>query len=61
MIEYGFQNFDIERIFAKPFGRNIPSQKVLEKSGFVLEGRFEKTIFKNGCYEDELVYAIRKK
>lgn len=60
IVEYGFKNLEIERIFARPFGTNIASQKVLEKCGFRLEARFEKTIFKNGEYQDELVYAIRK-
>lgn len=60
MVRYGFQHFDIDRIFARPFGRNIASQKVLEKCGFVLEARFEKTLFKNGQYEDEVIYAVRR-
>lgn len=60
IVEYGFQNFDLIRIFARPFGTNVASQKVLEKAGFKLETRFEKTLFKNGQFLDELVYAIRK-
>ena len=60
MVAYGFKQFNINRIFARPFGTNIGSQKVLEKAGFKLEGRFEKTYFKNGEFLDELVYAIRK-
>ena len=60
MVDYGFQHFSIERIFARPFGRNIASQKVLGKTGFELEAKFEKTVFKNGQFEDELVYAIRR-
>ncbi|MCC6837366.1 MAG: GNAT family N-acetyltransferase [Bacteroidia bacterium] len=60
MVEYGFKNFNIDRIFARPFGTNIASQKVLEKSGFKLEARFEKTLLKNGVQLDELVYAIRR-
>jgi [ribosomal protein S5]-alanine N-acetyltransferase len=60
MVDFGFKNFDISRIFARPFGTNIGSQKVLEKAGFVLEAKFEKTIFKNGIYHDEIIYAIRK-
>lgn len=58
--DYGFKTFNINRIYARPFGTNIASQKVLEKCGFVLEGRFDKTLFKNGEYLDELIYAIRK-
>jgi [ribosomal protein S5]-alanine N-acetyltransferase len=60
MVDYGFKNWDINRIFARPFGTNLASQKVLEKAGFVLEGRFEKNLFKNGEYIDELVYAFRR-
>ena len=60
MVDYGFKTFDISRIFARPYGTNIGSQKVLEKAGFILEGSFKKTIFKNGKYLDELIYAIRK-
>jgi [ribosomal protein S5]-alanine N-acetyltransferase len=60
MVPYGFRNWDIDRIFARPFGTNLASQKALEKAGFVQEGRFEKTIYKNGRYFDEVVYAIRR-
>jgi len=60
MVDYGFKTFAIERIFARPFGTNIGSQKVLENAGFTLEGRFEKTLFKNGEYLDELIYALRR-
>ncbi|MBL7885181.1 MAG: GNAT family N-acetyltransferase [Flavobacterium sp.] len=60
MVDYGFQNFDITRIYARPYGNNLASQKVLEKAGFTLEARIEKNIYKNGEFLDELIYAIRK-
>lgn len=60
MVDYGFQNWDINRIYARPFGYNIASQKALEKAGFNLEARLEKTIFKNGEFHDEIIYAIRR-
>lgn len=60
MIEYGFNNFDINRIFARPFGYNIASQRVLQKAGFILEARYEKTLYKYGEYIDELIYAVRR-
>ncbi len=60
MVDYGFQNWDINRIYARPYGTNAGSQKVLEKAGFVLEAKLEKTIFKNGVYLDELIYAVRR-
>ena len=61
IVGYGFENLqDIDRIFARPFGSNKASQRVLEKAGFQLEGRFEKTLWKNEQFEDELIYAIRR-
>lgn len=60
MVGYGFQHFDITRIYARPYGNNLASQKVLEKAGFKLEARIEKNIYKNGEFLDELIYAIRK-
>lgn len=60
IVEFGFGNLEIDRIFARPFGSNLASQRVLEKAGFKLEARFEKTMIKNGVLEDELVYAIRR-
>lgn len=60
MVTYGFNNFDIERIFARPFGRNIASQRVLEKTGFTMEARLKGTIVKNGRVEDECIYGMRR-
>jgi [ribosomal protein S5]-alanine N-acetyltransferase len=58
IVEYGFRTFDINRIFARPYATNIPSHRVLEKAGLKLEARFEKSIFKNGQYLDELIFSI---
>lgn len=61
VLNFAFLNDnEIDRIFARPFGSNTASQKVLEKNGFVLEARLEKTLVKNGELEDELIYALRK-
>jgi len=60
ILVFAFQNYDITRVFATPFGTNKASQMVLEKAGFTLEAKLEKTIFKNGEYEDELIYAFRR-
>jgi RimJ/RimL family protein N-acetyltransferase len=58
MVEYAFGNFDIVRLYARPFSNNKASQRVLEKAGFELEAIHRKSIFKNGELLDELVYAI---
>jgi RimJ/RimL family protein N-acetyltransferase len=60
IVQFAFATYDINRIFARPFGNNPASARVLEKAGFRFETKFEKTIFKNGEYLDELFYAIRR-
>lgn len=57
---YAFQTMDVERIYARVFENNIASQRVLQKSGFQLDGKFQKTIFKNNEFLDEYIYSIRK-
>lgn len=59
--DFAFETFEIDRLFARPFGTNIASQKVLEKNNFVLEGRFEKALIKDDVLLDELIYAMRRK
>lgn len=61
IVAYTFDHFEIDRIFARPFGNNPASHKVLQKAGFILEARFSGTLVKNGEILDELIYAIRRK
>ncbi|MBK5245414.1 MAG: GNAT family N-acetyltransferase [Eubacteriaceae bacterium] len=58
--ENGFKNFDIDRIFARPFAGNIASRKALEAAGFELEGILKKSVYKNGKILDSCMYAIVK-
>lgn len=60
VLDFAFKTYDITRVFARPFSTNLASQRVLEKTGFSLEAKLKKTIFKNGEYLDELIYSIRK-
>jgi RimJ/RimL family protein N-acetyltransferase len=60
MVKYGFEKFDIERIYARPYPQNTASIRALESSGFKLEAHLEKVLFKKGKYLDELIYAIRR-
>ena len=59
MITYGFENFDISRIFARPFGYNKGSIKALDKAGFVQEAFLKETFYKNGQFFDEFIFAVR--
>lgn len=60
MIKYAFSTFDITRIYARPFGNNLASRKVLQKAGLQLEAHFKNTIYKNNEFQDELIFSIRK-
>ncbi|KQM67250.1 hypothetical protein ASE74_07235 [Pedobacter sp. Leaf216] len=60
MLKYGFETFDVERIFARTAHTNLASQRVLKKAGFILEAELKGTIFKNGEYFDELIFGFRK-
>ncbi|MFT5464441.1 MAG: ribosomal-protein-alanine N-acetyltransferase [Planctomycetota bacterium] len=51
------ETFELTRVFALPFTRNTPSVRVLEKSGYTLEGRLRKSAIKDGVIQDQFMYA----
>jgi [ribosomal protein S5]-alanine N-acetyltransferase len=55
--DYAFQTFGLERVQAHVFSWNPASARVLEKCGYVLEGRLRRSIFKDGRLSDALLYA----
>ena len=60
IIDYGFKNLDINRIFAGTIEGNLASSKVLERNNFKLEGVSRKSAFKNETFKDEYHFAILK-
>jgi [ribosomal protein S5]-alanine N-acetyltransferase len=60
MTDYVFSNFDINRIFARPFHHNTPSQKVLLNAGFTFEATLKNSIYKNGQYYDEMIFVYHR-
>jgi len=58
--KYAFEQFDLNRIFAGVFQGNRASMRVLEKSGFKLEGRLRKSVYKDNRFKDQLMYSILK-
>jgi [ribosomal protein S5]-alanine N-acetyltransferase len=56
--KYAFAGFDLVRLYATVFEWNPASARVLEKNGFKLEGRLEKSVFKDGKTIDSLLYAL---
>ena len=55
--DYAFHALGLERIQAMVFEWNAPSARVLEKAGYVLEGRLRRSILKDGRLADSLLYA----
>jgi ribosomal-protein-alanine N-acetyltransferase len=51
------EKFKITRIEANVFDKNVPSQKVLLKAEFELEGVCKKYYFKDGQYFDKIIFA----
>jgi len=58
IVDFGFGELDLVRLQALVFARNPASAHVLEKSGFKLEGRMVKGVFKDGENIDALLYAL---
>jgi len=56
-VNYCFENFSLNRIFAAAYADNPASARVLEKAGFVFEGRLRKNVVKDGKVLDSLLYA----
>ncbi|MFA5834312.1 MAG: GNAT family N-acetyltransferase [Bacteroidota bacterium] len=58
--EYGFDRFDIVRLYADVFEWNNASVRVLEKNGYTFEARLKKAVIKDGMIADALMYAKLK-
>ena len=56
-VDYCFEKFSLVRMFAAAYANNPASARVLEKAGFVLEGRLRKNVLKDGQILDSLLYA----
>ena len=58
--KYCFANFPIHRLYAEAYSNNRASARVLEKAGFVFEGRLRNNVVKDGKVLDSLLYAKTK-
>jgi [ribosomal protein S5]-alanine N-acetyltransferase len=55
---YAIATHGFTRVFAVPFATNTASCRVLEKAGYVLEGRLRRSAIKDGRVIDQLQYAF---
>ena len=55
---YAVEQHGLTRLFAIPFASNAASCRVLEKAGYILEGRLHRSAIKGGVILDQLQYAF---
>jgi ribosomal-protein-alanine N-acetyltransferase len=58
LTEYAIATHGLTRVFAVPFASNTRSCRVLEKAGYVLEGRLRRSAIKDGVITDQLQYGF---
>jgi len=58
ILDFGFEKLRLHKIYARLFEKNIASKRVLEKSGFKLEGKIRETIYRNREWHNVLKYGI---
>ena len=56
-VGYVWETFDVQRLQATVFAWNPASGRILEKSGFSLEGVHRNAIYKDGEFVDLLMYS----
>ncbi len=58
ILEYGFNELKLNRIYLFTEVENVPAQKLFEKVGFVKEGCIRSDISSHGKFVDRFVYGI---
>jgi len=58
LIDYGFKQLGLHKITAAHFTRNPASGRVMQKIGMRQEGVQHQHVFKNGVFEDDIVYGL---
>ena len=55
---YAIGRHGLTRVFALPFASNVASCRVLEKAGYRLESRLQRSAIKDGSIVDQFQYAF---
>ncbi|MBJ26151.1 MAG: 30S ribosomal protein S5 alanine N-acetyltransferase [Rhodospirillaceae bacterium] len=58
ILMHSFSELKIHRLQAFCMPNNISSKKLLENTGFRIEGKIRKYLYINSCWEDHLFYNI---
>ncbi|MDQ0875845.1 ribosomal-protein-alanine N-acetyltransferase [Paenibacillus sp. V4I3] len=60
IIQFGFEDLDLNRIFTAAMTKNPGSYKIMRKIGMKEEGTFPQHVLKWGIYEDLVFYGMVK-
>ena len=60
MLEYAFNQLNLNKIYAKVLDYNLASKKSLLKFGYKHEATLKEEVYKNGKYNDLEIYTIFK-
>ncbi len=60
ILKEAFEHYKVSEVIAGTSKKNIASQRVLEKNGFVKVGEEEKIMKVNGQWVDGILYATQK-
>ncbi len=61
IIEWGFAERGLNRIFAHHFAENLASGRVMQKSGMTYEGTIRDCVQKDGRFIDTPIYSILRR
>ncbi|HVP06415.1 MAG TPA: GNAT family N-acetyltransferase [Candidatus Acidoferrum sp.] len=60
MLKYAFDELKLKRVYAHIFVENVASRKMVEKCGFVREGRLRASHLHHRHWRDSYLYSILK-
>ena len=60
ILEFGFNQLDLNRIVGDIFADNMGSERLLQKFGFTQEGRLREIDFDGTRYHDTIVFSLLK-
>jgi RimJ/RimL family protein N-acetyltransferase len=61
LLNFTFSTLELHRVIANTDARNTPSQGLLTRLGFRLEGQFKESWHEDGTWVDEHLYALLKR
>lgn len=58
ILNYGFEHIHLNKVQVCHKSTNMPSQRVIKKSGFTYEGKLREFFYMDGAYVDRLYYSM---